>query len=160
MSHELVKYPNEILTTKCEEVKLPLSKEDRDLLDEMYNYVKVPENAAIGLAAPQFGVAKRMFVIRIGYKDVKLYLKMVNPRIVIQDKTTYMISDGEACLSEPGLNVMVPRAKKILLMGYDAISNKNITLHLEKFAAAVVQHEFDHLEGKLLHDYQKENTNE
>ena len=153
MKHELVLYPAPVLKTVCEEVKLPLSKEDKDLLDEMYNYIKDPENHALGLAAPQFGVTKRMIVIRLIYTDYKLCLKLVNPRIIIQDKTPYFVKDGESCLSEPDLTVNVPRAKAILLMGYDVISNKQITLRLDKFPAAVVQHEVDHLNGILLHDY-------
>lgn len=156
MKHELVLYPAEVLRETCKEVKLPLSKEDKDLLDEMYNYIKDPENHALGLAAPQFGVAKRMIVIRLNYSDYKLFLKLVNPRIIIQDKTPYFVLDGESCLSEPGITVNVPRAKKILLMGYDAITNKQVALRLEKFAAAVAQHEVDHLNGILLHDYKKE----
>ena len=50
---------------------------------------------------------------------------------------------------------MVPRAKRILLTGFDAISNKVINVTLEGYAAAVVQHEVDHLNGILLHDHQK-----
>ena len=156
MKHELVLYPAEVLKQPCKEVTLPLSQEDKDLLDEMYNYIKDPENHALGLAAPQFGVSKRMLVIRLNYSDYKLFLKLVNPRIVYQDKTPYFVLDGESCLSEPGITVNVPRAKKILLMGYDAITNKQVTLRLEKFAAAVAQHEVDHLNGILLHDYKKD----
>ena len=153
MKHKLVLYPAPVLRTVCEEVKLPLSKENKDLLDEMYNYIKDPENHALGLAAPQFGVAKRMIVVRLIYTDYKLCLKLVNPRIVIQDKTHYFVLDGESCLSEPDLTVSVPRAKVILLMGYDAITKKQIALKLDRFPAAVVQHEVDHLNGILLHDY-------
>ncbi len=168
----ILTYPNQILNQKAQEVKLPLSEEDKTLLNEMFNFVKESQkpvgeneklepgdphnNPAVGLAAPQVGVLKRMFVVRINLSNLKLLLKMVNPKIIITDKKPYFVPHGEGCLSEPDIQVMVPRAKRILLTGFDAISNKVINVTLEGYAAAVVQHEVDHLNGVLLHDYQKE----
>lgn len=148
-------YPNELLNEVAQSVQMPLSAEDKKLLDEMFNFVKDPANEAVGLAAPQVGVLKRMFVVRINFSNFKLSLKMVNPKVIVKDRTHYFVQGGEGCLSEPDVKVMVPRAKRIFLMGFDAVSNKMINLTLEGYAAAVVQHEYDHLEGKLLHDYQE-----
>lgn len=163
-------YPNELLNQKAQEVKLPLSEEDKKLLNEMFNFVKESQkpvgeneelepgdprnNPAVGLAAPQVGVLKRMFVVRINLSNLKLLLKIVNPRVIVQDKRPYFVPGGEGCLSEPDVRVMVPRARRIFLTGFDTLSNKMINVTLEGYAAAVVQHEYDHLEGKLLHDYQ------
>lgn len=149
-------YPNELLNQKAQPVQMPLSAEDKKLLDEMFAFVKDPKNEAVGLAAPQVGVLKRMFVVRVNLSNIKLFLKMVNPRIIVKDKTPYTVPGGEGCLSEPDVKVMVPRARRIFLSGFDALSNKVINITLEGYAAAVVQHEYDHLEGKLLHDYQTE----
>ena len=165
-------YPDPKLNQKSQEVILPLSEEDKTLLNEMFAFVKESQkivypgeklskddprnNPAVGLAAPQVGVLKRMFVVRINLSNLKLLLKMVNPKIIITDKKPYFVPHGEGCLSEPDIQVMVPRAKRILLTGFDAISNKVINMTLEGYAAAVVQHEVDHLNGVLLHDYQKE----
>ena len=157
MEYQLVIYPNDILTKQCEKVKLPLSKEDEDLLNQMYEFVKKSNNNAVGLAAPQFGVAKRMIVIR--HKDEKgnvFNTKMVNPSIVIRDSSPYYVPGGEKCLSEPEQTVLVRRNKSVLLTGYDTIHKTNVWFSLTGFRAAIAQHEVDHLNGILLHDYQKE----
>lgn len=158
MKHELVIYPNPILKKECEKVSFPLSKEDRELLDEMYDFVKDPKNEAVGLAAPQFGVSKCMFVIR--HKDtngkVDFQVKMVNPTVLPDAgaRKTYCVQGGEGCLSEPGKRVAVNRYNKVMLMGYDAITNRFVKYKLTGFLAAAVQHEQDHLRGKLLVDYE------
>ena len=159
MKHELVIYPNPVLKQVCEKVKLPLSKEDKELLDEMYQFVKDPANNAVGLSAPQFGVTKRMFVIRIKFCQEVFNVKMVNPIIMVTSYKPFYVNEGESCLSEPGENVKVSRASKIVLMGYDAIVGKNVRIPLSGFWAAVAQHELDHLNGILLHDHkEKEET--
>ena len=156
MKYELIEYPNPILETVCEEVKLPLSKEDENLLNQMYEYIKT-HPTAVGLAAPQFGVAKRMIVIR--HKDYMgnvFNCKMVNPKIVVKGNKNYFVPEGEKCLSEPDFQIEVKRHKDILLIGYDTIKKANVTYPLSNFRAAIAQHEVDHLNGILLHTY-KEN---
>lgn len=159
MERKLIIYPDPILKVECEKVSLPLSQEDKELLDDMYAFVKDPNNNAVGLAAPQFGVTKRMFVARVKFCNEVFNVKMVNPAIIPVSSKKYFVPDGESCLSEPGEKVLVPRHNEIILMGYDAITNKNIRLRLRGFSAAVVQHELDHLDGILLHDH-KETENE
>lgn len=159
MKHELIIYPNPILKKECEKVKFPLSKEDRELLDEMYNFVKNPDNGAVGLAAPQFGVSKNMFVVRhknASTGKIDFQVKMVNPTVMpdFGAKRTYCVEGGEGCLSEPGKHVAVNRYNKVILMGYDAITNKFVKFKLTGFLSAVAQHEQDHLRGKLLSDYE------
>ena len=156
--YELKLYPDEVLSSMCKEVKLPLSKEDEELLNAMYDYVKNHETA-VGLAAPQFGVLKRMIVIR--YKDEQGHVfncKLVNPKIIARGTQTYVAIGGESCLSEPDIRVEVARKKNILLMGYDAILKRNVQYSLSNFKAAIAQHEIDHLNGITLHNY-KENQN-
>lgn len=156
MKHELIEYPNEILEQECEPVKLPLSKEDEALLNEMYEYIKT-HPTAVGLAAPQFGVTKRMIVIRHTNADGNTFnCKMVNPRIVSKGSKTYTVPYGESCLSEPDMKVPVQRHKEILLIGYDTIKRMNVTYSLSNFRAAIAQHEVDHLNGILLHHYNKD----
>ena len=156
MERELVIYPNPILKVECEKVPLPLSEEDKELLNDMYTFVKDPSNNACGLAAPQFGVSKRMFVARVKFCNEVFNVKMVNPAIIPVSSKKYFVPDGESCLSEPGEKVLVPRYNEVILVGYNAITGKNERLRLRGFTAAVVQHELDHLNGILLHDY-KEN---
>lgn len=159
MEYKLIEYPNEILSKKCEEVKLPLSKEDEELLNKMYEYVK-SHPTAVGLAAPQFGVSKRMIAIR--HKDSQgtvFNCKMVNPKIVVKGNKTYYVPNGESCLSEPDIQTVVQRHKDVLLMGYDLFTKSYVTYHLSNFRAAIAQHEVDHLNGILLHDYREEESN-
>ena len=157
MQYEIVTYPNKILEQKCEEVKFPLSSEEEDLLNQMFNYLK-NNPTAVGLAAPQFGVAKRLIAIR--HKDPEtgktFCCKMVNPKIVSVSSTPYYVFDGESCLSEPDLKVKVKRHKEILLSGYDTITKSKVTYRLSNFRAAIAQHEVDHLNGILLHMKEKE----
>ena len=152
---EIITYPNEILKTQCQAVKLPLSKEDKDTLTNMFHYLKEDTNNGIGLAAPQIGIAKALIAIRIKTSDGKVFaLKLANPKVLKIGTATYVVKDGEKCLSEPDLEpVLVKRSKVILLTGYDDLTGKNISLKLTGFVAAVVQHEYDHLSGILLHDY-------
>ena len=149
----IIKYPDPILKTICEEVKLPLSKEDAELLDNLYKTMKEVETA-VGLAAPQVGVPKRMFVIRLVSDGKCLFnCKMVNPKIIPTGPKTYVVPGGEGCLSEPDINIEVPRYKTIILLGYDAIKKQNVHYQLNGYLAAIAQHEMDHLNGILLHDY-------
>lgn len=153
--NDLIIYPNPILKQECEKVSLPLSKQDNDLLNEMYAFVKDPENGACGLAAPQVGVCKRMFVARVKFCNEVFNVKMVNPAIIPVSSKKYFVPDGESCLSEPGEKVLVPRYNEVILVGYNAITGKNDRLRLRGFTAAVVQHEIDHLNGILLHDHKE-----
>ena len=84
---EIIKYPNPLLETKCEQVTLPLSKEDEKILDELYETLKNTPNS-VGLAAPQIGVTKRMFVIR----------KVIDGKVVARfwcDNVTEYINGGQ-----------------------------------------------------------------
>ncbi len=147
---EIIKYPNPLLETKCEQVTLPLSKEDEKILDELYETLKNTPNS-VGLAAPQIGVTKRMFVIRkVIDGKVVFNCKMVNPIIIPKGTKTYKVPGGEGCLSEPGIYVEVVRKKSVLLTGYDAIQKKKVMYMLNDFLAAVAQHELDHLNGICL----------
>ena len=157
MQYQLVIYPDDILTKQCEKVELPLSKEDEDLLNQMYEFVKKSNNNAVGLAAPQFGVAKRMIVIRHKDENGNVFnTKMVNPRIVIKDSSPYYVPGGEKCLSEPEQTVLVRRNKSVWLTGYDTIQKATIWFPLTGFRAAIAQHEVDHLNGILLSNRNKE----
>ena len=81
---EIVTYPNDILRQTSEKVELPLSKEDRALLDEMYRWVKDNQDKAVGLSAIQVGVPKRMCAIRCcskGHNFTYTTLSHITPTI-------------------------------------------------------------------------------
>ncbi len=103
------------------------------------------EASGIGLAAPQVGIDEQMIVVDIG----KGLYKLVNPRIVRREGRQAI---DEGCLSCPGVSVRVPRARKIVVESLDD-EGKEITFEAQDLLACVLQHEIDHLLGKLIVDY-------
>jgi peptide deformylase len=103
------------------------------------------ESKGVGLAAPQVGLSCRMIVVDIG---LGLY-KLVNPRIVSRSGRQ---SFEEGCLSVPGIYINVKRAKRIRV---EALNENGDPLKIEAqdLLACVLQHEIDHLDGKLIVDY-------
>ena len=150
----IIKYPDPILREISEPVKLPLSNEDRKVLDEMYSYVKEHSNLAVGLSAIQIGVAKRMCAIRFTGEKTVGY-KLVNPRILNHSSKQTFAPEG--CLSVPQDHEdSIPRWESITVTAFDAIQNKNILIKASGWEAKVFQHEIDHMDGKLYIDYIKE----
>jgi len=142
---EILEFPDSRLRTTAKAVsnvdgKL-VSLADR-MLEAMY---KAP---GIGLAATQVNVAKRMLVIDISEnKDSPLIL--INPVITHAEGD---IESNEGCLSVPGFYEPVTRAEKIQL---DAVNREGepFTMEADEILAVCIQHEIDHLDGKLFVDY-------
>ena len=150
----IVKYPDPILREISEPVKLPLSNEDRRVLDNMYSWVKEHSNEAVGLSAIQIGIPKRMCAIRIT-RDRTIGYKLVNPKIVRHSSKQVYAAEG--CLSVPQEHDDgIPRWESVVVMAFDAIQNKNIIINAFGWEARVLQHEIDHMDGKLYIDYIKE----
>ena len=150
----IIKYPNEKLREISESVKLPLSAEDRKILDDMYTYIKDPTNNAVGLSAIQIGIPKRLCAIRL-VSEKTIGYKLVNPKIIGHSATRVLAPEG--CLSVPEEHDEgIPRWESVRVMAYDAIQNKNIVINAYGWLARVLQHEIDHMDGKLYIDYIKE----
>jgi peptide deformylase len=110
----------------------------KDMLTTMY------DAPGIGLAAPQVGVQKRMFVYDIG--DGRGPHTVINPVLTnADDEWTY----DEGCLSVPGLYWPIVRAKTIHLTGLDLDGNE-LDIEADELLARMFQHEVDHLDGILL----------
>ena len=103
------------------------------------------ESKGIGLAAPQVGINHCLIVVDIG---TGLY-KLVNPRIV---KKSGRQSMEEGCLSVPGIYIKISRAKHVLVEALDE-NGELQKIQAQDLLACVLQHEIDHLEGKLILDY-------
>jgi peptide deformylase len=103
-----------------------------------------------GLAAPQIGAAVRMVVVEVRRTDVfpdrpeTPLLKMVNP--VIAWRSESELTDWEGCFSVPGLMGQVPRAERVTV-AYATPDSRQVTEDYEGYAARVIQHEVDHLDG-------------
>lgn len=113
----------------------------------------------IGIAAPQIGISKRIFVAseeallideasKKEKKDYEHYV-FINPEVVAISKAK--INDAEGCLSVPGTYGIVKRAEKIKIRGYDMDGN-NIERGASGLFARLFQHEIDHLNGILFID--------
>lgn len=98
----------------------------------------------VGLAAPQVGVQKRLFVY--DYDDGTGPHTIINPTIT-ESSGEWMYEEG--CLSVPGLYFPIVRPKDVLVTGYD-LDGKEVTIEATEFLARVLQHEIDHLDGTLL----------
>lgn len=105
----------------------------------------------IGLAAPQVGVGQRVVVLdvpREGEGQGKRLLKLVNPEIAEREGT---IVWEEGCLSVPEYTAPVTRARRILLRAWTP-DQREIEIEAEDLLAVALQHELDHLDGKLFLD--------
>jgi peptide deformylase len=105
----------------------------------------------IGLAAPQLGVGRRVLVLDVPDEDEgpgKHLMKLVNPEIVERDGS---IVWEEGCLSVPDFTAPVTRAKRILVRAWTP-EQKEIEIEAEDLLAVALQHEIDHLDGKLFLD--------
>lgn len=153
---EIIKHPNEVLRQISEPVKLPLSREDRKLIEDMYKWVKENSDTAVGLSAIQVGIPKRMCAIRYVTKNSSFSYKLVNPEIIRSSGT---IVGTEGCVSIDNNSGLVERAETVTVTGFDAITNKKVRLIVSGFRAAILQHEIDHMNGILYIDKLVEESN-
>jgi peptide deformylase len=106
---------------------------------------------AIGLAAPQIGVLLRVFVVRGNEGKI---LTLVNP-VILQTGSEYAESD-EGCLSLPGCHARVSRATSLRLVAVQMPGMSTPLVRAAGIFARVIQHELDHLDGKLITDREAE----
>jgi peptide deformylase len=100
----------------------------------------------VGLAAPQVGVQKRLFVYQMPDENPKV---VINPEIT-ESRGEWEYEEG--CLSVPGLYFPIVRPKEVHLTGYDLEGNE-ISIEADELRARLFQHEVDHLNGTLLLEY-------
>ena len=166
---DILKDTDPRIREKSRNVKLPLSEQDRETLLAMLQYIKdsVDEEKAeefglrpaVGLAAPQIGVMKKMFAMAIlveeedGSYSFDEYA-FVNPKIVSYSVQKAYLKGGEGCLSvEEEHQGYVPRAARITVRGYDLLQDKEVEVRLKGYKAIVAQHEMDHFNGVLFYDH-------
>ncbi|MGB3642168.1 MAG: peptide deformylase [Rivularia sp. (in: cyanobacteria)] len=149
----LVEYPNPLLrevSTKVDVFDSDLQVLVKDLIDTML------AEDSMGLAAPQIGKLKRVFVLnkkRIAGDKRKNYqpediLYIVNPEIVHKENP---IDSSEGCLSFPGRRETVKRFNQISIKAFNR-ENKPFTLTGDGMLSILIQHEIDHLNGILFID--------
>ena len=146
-------YGHPILREQASEVKSG-DKDLETLIKDMW--ATMYRSDGVGLAAPQVGVSLRVFVIdaevfKEEYPELRGFKKVfVNPQIEVLDGKKCRLSEG--CLSLPGIYEKVTRPNRIRIYYYDENFN-HYTEEYEGFAARIIQHEYDHIEGHLFIDY-------
>jgi peptide deformylase len=139
--HPALRYPSRAVTQIDDDLRTTI----RHMFDLMY------EAKGIGLAANQVGLPFRFFVLNLTadpeQKDEEVVF--INPEIVKRHSAT---EDEEGCLSLPGLYAKVRRAKKIRVLAYD-LEGKLIEHEANELFSRAIQHENDHLDGKLFIDH-------
>src|SRR4051812_4613967 len=142
-THQIRLYGDPVLKQRAADVTEVDSRLVRlvdDMIPTMY------EAAGLGLAAPQVGVQKRLFVYDL-HDDT-------GPKVVINPTISEARGEWvyeEGCLSVPGLHWDIVRPKEVHLTGLDLDGNE-VSFEADELLARLFQHELDHLEGKLLID--------
>lgn len=148
----------------AEEVSLPPSQEDIDLLNKMLTFLKNSQDeevaekynlrSGVGLAAPQLGINKRLIAIHFEDKNGKLYsYQLINPKIISHSVEKACLAGGEGCLSvDRVVEGYVVRNARVTVRAHD-IEGNEIKLRLKDYPAIVIQHEIDHLNGIMFYDH-------
>lgn len=141
----ILEFPDERLRKKAAEVKVfddKLKTLVKDMLETMY------DAKGVGLAATQVNVHFRVIVIDVS-EDKKQPLCLINPQLMAKDGVK---ESEEGCLSVPTFYEKVKRAEHIRIKAFDT-DGKAFELEATELLAVCIQHEMDHLEGKLFVDY-------
>ncbi len=151
MIYPIILYGDSVLRKKCSDI-IKGEIDTKILSDDMFETMSHADG--IGLAAPQIGIPKRMFVVdgsSLDDKDLSSFKKVfINPKIEDQHGDEWEFEEG--CLSIPGVRGVVLRKPNITISYFD----ENWISRKESFSgmkARVIQHEYDHIEGKLFVDY-------
>lgn len=161
---DFVSEDNPILRKVAEEVPLPASDEDKQLLTNLMEYVQNSQNgeiavqyglrAGIGLAAPQVNISKRMIAVHLkNEKDELISHALFNPKLVSHSVEQSYLTAGEGCLSvNRAVSGYVPRYARITVSGTN-LEGKTVQLRLKGIASICFQHEIDHLNGIMFYDH-------
>lgn len=139
---EIRLYGDPVLRTVCQPVD-PTSPATKALVTDLIDTTKLPGRA--GVAAPQIGVPLRAFSYNVN--GIVGYL--LNPRIVSTVGEPSLVDEG--CLSVPGLWHATPRFAEVTAEGVD-LNGEPVTVHGTGLLAQALQHECDHLDGKVYLD--------
>lgn len=141
----ILEFPDERLRKKAVQVEA-VDDGIRELVDDMLDTMY--ESKGVGLAATQVNVHKRVIVIDVS-EDKDEPICLINPEIV--DKQGVEESE-EGCLSVPGFFEKVKRAETVRIKALNK-DGESFEMQADELLAVCVQHEMDHLEGKLFVDY-------
>ena len=146
---EILLVPNDVLRLKAQKLT-KITKADIDVAQQMMDtMIKAP---GVGLAANQVGILKQIITINFEdkEKDKRANYILFNPSIIEYSEEKVIMEEG--CLSLPEQYADIERPKQIVLEYMDE-SQKSIKKEIDGYEARILQHEIDHLSGKLFVDY-------
>lgn len=155
---------NKKLREISKEVTFPLSKEDKQTIKNMLNYLEMSQidkyreqydlRAGMGLAYIQIGIPKRIFVIVDEVEEGKFeHHVVINPKIISMSEEMIYVGEGEGCLSiNRETTGIVPRHARMKIEAYDE-NGDLYTIRVREDLAVAFQHEIDHLNGILFVDH-------
>lgn len=154
---------NKILRTKSKDVSFPLSKEDKDLIKDIIDYLTMSQikeyyekydlRPGMGLAFIQLGIPKNIFIIveEVDDEVFENYV-IINPKIISHSEELIYVGEGEGCLSvNREVDGIVPRYARMKVEYQDIEGNKQ-EIRVREDISIAFQHEMDHLNGILFID--------
>lgn len=142
----VLRFPDERLRTKAATV-VEINHDVKQIIDDMLETM-YDENG-VGLAATQVNIHQRIVVINVSEDKDQSYV-LINPEIISHSNETEINEEG--CLSVPGCYAKVDRYTEVTVKALDR-DGKEFTLNATELLAICIQHELDHLDGKLFVDY-------
>ena len=152
MLRPVLQYPDPLLA-KVSEPVAEINDEIRALAQDLLDTLTTV--GGVGIAAPQIGVLKRVVIIDVSQEknDPDLpqdFRVFINPVVTVLDPKGH--EENEGCLSVPDLRAKVKRPRRVALDALD-LDGKPVHIEGEGYYGACMQHETDHLDGKLFIDY-------
>ncbi len=141
----LIYYPDPRLTEMCEPVQDPTSPAVRRLIKRLWELIA--KHKGVGLAAPQIGMTARLFVTSPTFQSDDLHA-YINPHIIFTEGSQ---DESEGCLSFPDISCPIRRANIVTIEAI-GLDGRPIQETAEGLPARILQHECDHLDGRLLID--------
>lgn len=140
---EILKYPHPILTRKAEPVT-DFGPRLAQIVEDMF--LTMYESRGVGLAAPQVGLSKRIYVLNCTEKQPpEAEIALINPEVVSTEGEQF---EEEGCLSFPGLYAKKRRAARVTMRAQD-VNGRWFEITGEGLLARAFLHELDHLDGKV-----------
>ena len=169
MTKDILDEKDKRLRQISKEVTFPLTKEDKELIDTMIQYLhdsqieelseKYQLRPGMGMSAIQLGVPKRYFVVVLDVteeeeqeKKFETYI-LINPKMISNSMEQIYVTDGEGCLSvNRPVEGIVPRYARVTFEAYD-LEGRQIHVRAREELSVCFQHELDHLNGIMFTDH-------
>lgn len=156
--HEIITLPNKHLRQDSKKIT-KITASVLDLIKDMEESTLAwedsrPHEIGVALAAVQIDKLQRIIVIRNDFdeKDDRTFYSLINPKVI--KAWGDIVEDHEGCLSVKDVYGMVPRHNKVKIRA-ETVNGEKVEIKAEGFLARVLQHEIDHLNGKLFIDHIK-----